>query len=77
MRVEIEGEKAGEKTTYLATFDHEDTAFCAGCGTGAIAQLILSNQLNKPGVWPVEQVLSTPQFETTLAQRNLTINRVQ
>ncbi len=77
MRVQIKGEKAGQKTTYLATLDHENTAFCAGCGTGAIAQLILSNQLTKPGVWPVEQALSTPLFEATLAQRNLAIHRVQ
>lgn len=77
MRVQIEGEKAGKETTYLATFDHEDTAFCAGCGTGAIAQLILSNQLTRPGVWPVEQALSTPLFEQTLVQRELAINRIK
>ncbi len=73
MRMQIDGEKDGKAASYLATFDHEDTAFCAGCGTGSIAQLILSNQLAKPGVWAVEQILSTEQFETTLAQRQLVV----
>ncbi|MEM9090736.1 MAG: saccharopine dehydrogenase NADP-binding domain-containing protein [Cyanobacteria bacterium P01_F01_bin.53] len=73
MRICIEGEKEGKPATYLATFDHKDTAFCAGCGTGAIAQLILSGQLTKPGVWPVEQALQTDLFEETLTQRNLAV----
>ena len=77
MRVLIEGEKDGEPASYLSTFDHEDTAFCAGCGTGAIAQLILANKLSKPGVWPVEQSLSTQLFEETLRQRDLSIVRVR
>ncbi|MGC1308528.1 MAG: saccharopine dehydrogenase NADP-binding domain-containing protein [Phormidesmis sp.] len=76
MRVQIDGEKAGHPATYLSTLEHEDTAFCAGCGTGAIAQLILTNQLNKPGIWPVEQALTTDLFEETLSQRNLSVNRV-
>ncbi|MEL6902953.1 MAG: saccharopine dehydrogenase NADP-binding domain-containing protein [Cyanobacteria bacterium J06606_4] len=75
MRIAVTGEKAGKDATYLATFDHEDTAYCAGCGTGAIAQLILSGRLQKPGVWPVEQSLPTPLFEETLAQRQLVIHR--
>jgi len=73
MRMKIDGEKNGKAASYLATFEHEDTAFCAGCGTGAIAQLILNGQLNKPGVWPVEQILTTQQFEETLAQRQLNV----
>ncbi len=73
MRIKIDGEKQGKAASYLATFDHEDTAFCAGCGTGAIAQLMLSGQLTKPGVWSVEQALPTPLFEETLAQRQLTV----
>ncbi|MGB3299655.1 MAG: saccharopine dehydrogenase NADP-binding domain-containing protein [Phormidesmis sp.] len=76
MRILIEGETNGEPAQYLATFDHDDTAFCAGAGTGAIAQLILSGKLNKPGIWPVEQALSTHLFEETLAQRSLTIKRL-
>ncbi|MEL6492476.1 MAG: saccharopine dehydrogenase NADP-binding domain-containing protein [Cyanobacteria bacterium J06621_3] len=75
MRMKIDGEKDGKAASYLATFDHEDTAFCAGCGTGAIAQLILSNRLHKPGVWAVEQSLSTELFEETVNQRNLKIHQ--
>ena len=77
MRMEIKGEKKGKPATYLSTFEHEDTAFCAGCGTGSIAQLILSGQLDKPGVWPVEQALSTSLFEETLNQRNLKVNKLK
>ncbi|MGB3786709.1 MAG: saccharopine dehydrogenase, partial [Phormidesmis sp.] len=73
MRIEVNGEKGGQQTSYVATLDHEDTAFCAGCGTGAIAQLILSGRLDKPGVWPVEQALPTPLFEETLDQRRIAI----
>lgn len=75
MRVQIEGDKDGQKATYVATFDHEDTAYCAGSGTGAVAQLILSGRLVKPGIWPVEQALSTALFEETLAERALTVDR--
>jgi saccharopine dehydrogenase-like NADP-dependent oxidoreductase len=75
MRIAIQGQKAGKPTTYTATFDHDDTAFCAGCGTGAIAQLILSGRLSKPGVWAVEQALPTALFEETLAARKLTIQQ--
>lgn len=76
MRVEINGTKDGEATQFISTFDHDDTAYCAGCGTGAIAQLILSDRLSKPGVWAVEEALPTPLFEETFAQRKLEINSV-
>lgn len=76
MRTQIEGVKEGQKATYVSTFDHEDTAYCAGSGTGAVAQLILAGRLNKPGIWPVEQALSTELFEETLAERGLTVDRV-
>ena len=76
MRIEIDGEKEGNPATYVSTIDHEDTAYCAGCGTGAIAQLILSGRLAKAGIWPVEQALSTELFEETLSQRQLKIRQV-
>ena len=75
MRIQIDGKKDGQDAGYVATFDHEDTAFCAGCGTGAIAQLILSNRLQKPGVWPVEQALTTELFLETLHQRKLSVKK--
>ena len=75
MRVEIAGEKAGRPARYCATVAHGDTAIAAGYGTGAIAQLILAEKLRKPGVWPVEQALSTDLFEQTLNQRGLEIQQ--
>ncbi len=77
MRIQIDGQQDGKSATYLATFDHEDTAYCAGSGTGAVAQLILAGRLTKPGIWPVEQALSTELFEETLAERSLTVNRIR
>ena len=44
-----------------------------GCGTGIIAQLVLAGTLNQPGVWSVEQVLSTDLFEQAMQQRHLKI----
>lgn len=75
MRILVEGEKAGAPSTYIATFNHEDTAYCAGCGTGSLAQLMLAGKLNKPGVWAVEQALSTELFKATLDQRGLEVVR--
>ena len=77
MRTAVSGQKDGKPATYILTLEHEDTAYCAGCGTGAIAQLILSNTLTKPGVWPVEQFLSTPLFKQTLEQRQLKVHLIQ
>ena len=77
MRTEVNGKKDGKPATYISTLEHEDTAYCAGCGTGAIAQLILDGTLSKPGVWPVEQSLSTPLFEQTLEQRQLEVSVIQ
>ena len=75
MRVEITGEKAGRPAGYCATVAHGDTAIAAGYGTGSIAQLLLAGELQKPGVWPVEQALSTDLFEQTLNQRGLEIQQ--
>ena len=46
-----------------------------GIGTGSIAQLILEGKLTKPGVWSVEQALSTELFERSMQSRNLNINQ--
>ncbi|NEP62017.1 MAG: NAD-dependent epimerase/dehydratase family protein [Symploca sp. SIO2G7] len=74
MRLTIQGQQQGQPVTYLAMVTHTDTAEAAGYGTGSVAQLVLSGQLVKPGVWPVEQALPTPLFEQTLAERGLTIS---
>jgi saccharopine dehydrogenase-like NADP-dependent oxidoreductase len=53
---------------------HENTAVAAGAGTGSLAELMLNGKLSKPGVWPVEQALSTPLFEATMQSRGLEIH---
>jgi len=53
---------------------HENTAVSAGAGTGSIAELMLMGKLNKPGVWPVEQALSTELFEQTMQSRGIKIH---
>jgi len=73
MRAEITGKKAGKSQTYHATMVHEHTAIAAGAGTGAIAQLILAGKLNQPGIYPVEQALSTSLFIEAMASRNIEI----
>ena len=73
MRVEITGETAGDPQTYCATMVHDNTAIAAGAGTGAIAQLLLEDKLKQPGIYPVEQVLSTELFLEAMASRQIEI----
>ncbi|MGB5969059.1 MAG: saccharopine dehydrogenase, partial [Spirulinaceae cyanobacterium] len=72
---EIEGEKDGKKAKCHATFTHENTAVAAGMGTGSVVQLLLNRRLNKPGIWPVEQALSTDLFIDTLKDRGISIEQ--
>ena len=74
MRAEIIGEKQGKIKKYYATMVHNNTAIAAGAGTGAIAQLILEGKLNKPGIHPVEQALSTPLFMEVMQSRDIKID---
>jgi saccharopine dehydrogenase-like NADP-dependent oxidoreductase len=73
MRAEVRGEKAGQPVRYVSTFVQDDTAAAVGQGTGSVAQLLLSGQLNCPGVWAVEQALPTHLFRQTMQQRGVTI----
>ena len=52
---------------------HDNTAIAAGAGTGAIAQLLLTGKLNKPGVYPVEQALPTDLFIEAMNNRKIKI----
>lgn len=74
IRSEVEGVKDGSPRRVCSSLVHENTAVAAGAGTGSIAELMLSGKLRKPGVFPVEQALSTELFEQTLKSRGLTIN---
>lgn len=73
MRAEIQGYKNNEKAVYSSTMVHQDTAFAAGCGTGTIAQYLLEGKINKPGVYPVEQALSTDLFTQAMQSRGIAI----
>ncbi|WP_088891536.1 saccharopine dehydrogenase family protein [Leptolyngbya ohadii] len=75
MRAEVRGKRNGEPTQYASTFAHENTAFASGCGTGSIAQVLLSGELQKPGVWTVEEALPTALFERGMAERGLAIEQ--
>ncbi|MCC0175965.1 saccharopine dehydrogenase NADP-binding domain-containing protein [Waterburya agarophytonicola K14] len=73
MRAEIIGEHEGKEKKYCATMTHNNTAIAAGAGTGAIAQLILDGKLKQPGIYPVEQALSTPLFIEVMKSRDIKI----
>lgn len=73
MRVDVLGEKEGKAARYSATFTHESAAIATGIGTGSVSELMLSEKIKLPGVWPIEQVLTTPQFEEILTSRKIEI----
>ncbi len=75
IRLEITGKKEGRLVRYRSDFVYDSAAVAAGHGTGSIAQCILSGQLTKPGVWAVEQALSTELFEKVMQSRNLVIHQ--
>lgn len=74
MRAAVTGIKDGKPATYCAATAYQDTAVAAGFGAGSIAQLILEGKLNKPGVWVVEQALSTDLFIEVMQSRGLDIH---
>lgn len=75
IRSVVTGQKDRKVAHYCSTLVHENTAVAAGYGTGSIAEQLLSGELKKPGVWPVEQVLPTDLFEKAMHSRNLNIDR--
>lgn len=75
MRAEVRGQKQGQPACYFSTFAHPNTAIAAGQGTGSIAAFLLNHTLKYPGVWSVEEALTTPLFEQSLQDRDLVIDR--
>ncbi|UBF25889.1 saccharopine dehydrogenase NADP-binding domain-containing protein [Kovacikia minuta CCNUW1] len=73
IRSEVTGKKAGKAARSLSTLVHPNTAISAGYGTGSVAQLLLSGQLNKPGVWAIEEALPTDLFQQTMQERGIQI----
>jgi len=77
IRSEVTGQKNGEPMCVCSSLVHPNTAIAAACGTGSVAQLLLSEQFSKPGVWVVEQALPTDLFEQTLEERGIQIHLQQ
>jgi saccharopine dehydrogenase-like NADP-dependent oxidoreductase len=75
VRSQVTGLKNGKPTKVCSTVLHENAAVATGIGTGTIAQLMLESKLQKPGVWSVEQALSTDLFEGAMQSRDLKIDR--
>jgi saccharopine dehydrogenase-like NADP-dependent oxidoreductase len=71
VQAEVTGARRGEPVVYRATLVHGNAAIATGCGTGSVAQLMLSGQLHQPGVWAVEEILPTHLFTQTLEERDL------
>ncbi len=74
VRAEITGQKNGEMATYCANLLYKNTAIASGCGTGGIAQFLITGKLKKPGVWPVEEALPTDLFMEAIHSRGMEIN---
>lgn len=77
IRAEIRGEKGGKIQKYCSTLVHQNTAIAAGIGAGSVAQYILEGKLQKPGIWAVEQALSTELFTAAMGDRGLKIEQQQ
>jgi saccharopine dehydrogenase-like NADP-dependent oxidoreductase len=75
VRSQVTGIKNGKPTKVCSTALHENAATATGIGTGSIAQLMLEGKLDRPGVWAVEQALSTELFEGAMQSRNLQIEQ--
>ena len=76
VRSQVTGLKNGQPAQVGSIALHDNAAVATGIGTGSIAQLILEGKLTKPGVWSVEQALSTELFERSMQSRHLKIDRV-
>ncbi len=74
VRSEVTGQKNGQQNVYRSNLTYENTATAAGCGTGSIVQFLLEHKLNKPGVWPVEEALSTDLFIQAMQSRGIIID---
>jgi saccharopine dehydrogenase-like NADP-dependent oxidoreductase len=75
VRSQVTGIKNGKPAKVCSTALHENAAAATGIGTGSIAQLMLEGKLDRPGVWAVEQALSTELFERAMESRHLQIEQ--
>ncbi|MDB9524986.1 saccharopine dehydrogenase NADP-binding domain-containing protein [Oscillatoria sp. CS-180] len=73
MRCDVKGQHEGQSAHYMSSFVHESAAVAAGLGTGGVVELLLSGELQQPGVYPPEQALPTELFMTAMTSRDLRI----
>ncbi|MFK0733492.1 MAG: saccharopine dehydrogenase family protein [Gloeotrichia echinulata GP01] len=73
VRAEVTGQKNGKTAIYCANLEYQNTALAAGCGAGSIAQFLLEGKLKKPGVWTVEEALTTDLFVQAMQSREMKI----
>ncbi|MCL2932423.1 MAG: saccharopine dehydrogenase NADP-binding domain-containing protein [Trichodesmium sp. MAG_R03] len=74
IQAKVIGKKSGAKDNFCSSIIYKDTATVTGIGTGGIAELILCRKLNKPGVWSVENSVSTELFEQVMQSRGFVKN---
>ncbi len=75
IRSDVIGVKYGQTARCHSTLFHPNAAVAAGIGTGTIAELILSGELRKPGVWAPEQAIPTQLFEAAMQHRGVEIQQ--
>ena len=73
IRSEVRGIKDGQAKSYFSTLAHENTSVAAGYGAGSIAEFLLGGKLKKPGVYPVEEALTTDLFEEAMQSRGMKV----
>lgn len=73
IRSEVTGVKYGQAVRCCSTLFHPNATAAAGIGTGTIAEVILSGELKKPGVWAPEQAMPTQLFEAAMQRRGIEI----
>ncbi|NET24386.1 saccharopine dehydrogenase family protein [Okeania sp. SIO1I7] len=74
IQAKVIGKKSEKKADFCSSIIHKDTATVTGIGAGSIGELILSGKLHKPGVWSVENSLSTELFEQVMKSRGFVKN---
>ena len=75
IRSEVRGIKDGQAKSYFSTLAHENTSVAAGYGAGSIAEFLLGGKLKKPGVYPVEEALTTDLFEEAMQSRGMKVHQ--
>lgn len=75
IRSEVTGQKDGKTVRSGSSLVHNNTAIAAGGGTGSVVELILSGKLRQPGVWVVEEALSTELFDQAMQSRGIQIHQ--